>query len=161
MKEKQAREREERERLRQEKLQKQISERLPDDYEERKRIIEEEVRAAQQRYQETFMQAEIKYRERIKKLEEELNERKEHLRQAAPVPRMPTKATQGAFAAASQILQTDVLLQQLRAANPEWEMRRQAALKVSHCGMIYIRTLLTSPSSASGRADERLEQYLR
>ncbi|KAI0091724.1 hypothetical protein BDY19DRAFT_642386 [Irpex rosettiformis] len=129
IRERQARAKEERERLREEKLRKQISERLPDDYEERKKIIEEEIRVAQDRYQETFMKAEMRYRERIKKLEEELNERKEHLRQAGPLPRMPTKASHGTFAVASQMLQTNVLLEQLRTANPEWEARRQAALR--------------------------------
>ncbi|KAI0761884.1 DnaJ-domain-containing protein [Irpex lacteus] len=88
--------------------------------EERLRQLREKQAQAKVRYQETFMKAEMRYRERMQKLEEEMNERKEQLRQAA-------------FVAASQMLQTNELLQQLRNANPEWEARRQAALRVSDC----------------------------
>ncbi|KAI0343193.1 DnaJ-domain-containing protein [Trametopsis cervina] len=129
LKEQQAKAREERERLRQEKLQQQWAERPPDDYEEKKRALEEEIRASRERYQENILKAEMKYRERIKQLEEDLNSRKQQLRLAEPLPRIPNKSAHGAFALATDLLQADALLQELRKANPEWEVRRQAALR--------------------------------
>lgn len=131
LKEQQARAREERERLRQEKLQ-QFGMEKPADYEERKKALEEEIRATQERYQENILQAEMKYRERMKMLEEELRARKEQLTQSAEsVPRLPPKVAAGAFAMASELLKADALLGELRKMNPEWEVRRQAALRVS------------------------------
>jgi DNA repair exonuclease SbcCD ATPase subunit len=133
LKEQQARAKEERERLRQEKLQQHVAERLPDNYEERKKAMTEELRASHERYQENIMKAEERYRERIKQLEEDLKARREQLRRTESVPRVPTKVSRDAFNTVSEFLEGDALLQQLRDANPEWEARRQAALRVSRC----------------------------
>lgn len=121
---------EERERLRQEKLQNFVMEGLTE-YEDRKKTLEEEMRATQERLQENILKSEMKYRERMKILEEELRARKEQLSQSESVPRMPTRVAVGAFTMANELLQADVLLQDLRRLNPEWEKRRQAALRVS------------------------------
>ncbi|KAI0704323.1 hypothetical protein BC835DRAFT_1316659 [Cytidiella melzeri] len=136
MRDQQEKAREERERLRQEKLRQMDSEKLPDDYEEKKRVLTEEIRASQERYRDNLMAAEMKYRERIKKLEEELIAKRKQLQQESPIPRIPIKPAQGSLATVSEMLQTDSLLQQLRDANPEWEVRRQAALRVGIVALV-------------------------
>ncbi|KAI0073263.1 DnaJ-domain-containing protein [Panus rudis PR-1116 ss-1] len=88
----------------------------------------EELRAsAQQRYQESMKRAEEKYREHVRILEEQLQASKERMRQS----RQAMRETPSSFAATANFMEVDDWLEEFRRQNPEWEARRQAAMRES------------------------------
>lgn len=69
-------------------------------------------------------QAEEKYREEVRILEEQIRASREQMRQSREAMReIPPVTTQ-------TYVETDEMLSELRKLNPEWEARRQAALRV-------------------------------
>ena len=87
-------------------------------HQERMRVLREEVLASRRRYQETLAKAELRYQERVRALEEELTARREAER------REEASIRGAAYDMAEE------MLQELRDLNPEWELRRQEALRV-------------------------------
>lgn len=83
------------------------------------RVLREELRASQERYQANLAEAELRYQERVKAMEEQLQRNREA--ELAVEEEKP----EGTYTLA------DELLRDLRRRNPEWEMRRQNMLRVS------------------------------
>ncbi|CAL1714761.1 unnamed protein product [Somion occarium] len=87
---------------------------------------QEQVRArneSQQRYQERMKQAEEKYRQEVRILEEQLRASREEMRQSRQAMQQVPPSTTQTF------VEADEMLRELRVLNPEWEARRQAALR--------------------------------
>ncbi|THH30705.1 hypothetical protein EUX98_g3478 [Antrodiella citrinella] len=114
---------------------------------ERMRARTEEMRAASQKHQETLLKAEMRYREKMQMLEEQLRRSKERSRKAGqPVPQAspvvtvtvnsPMVKTQ-TFVSSSEtnvpseetFVSSEDILKEMRKVNPEWEARRQAAMR--------------------------------
>jgi len=85
-------------------------------HQERMRVLREEMRASQKRYQETMAKAELRYQERMQTVEEELRSKREVERQA-----------EGSMSETYTL--ADEILSELRRLSPEWEMRRQEVLR--------------------------------
>ncbi|CCL99667.1 uncharacterized protein FIBRA_01688 [Fibroporia radiculosa] len=85
-------------------------------HQERMRVLREEMRASQRRYQDTMAKAELRYQERMRSMEEELRQKREAERQA-----------EGNIGETYDL--GDEMLRELRRMNPEWEMRRQEVLR--------------------------------
>lgn len=88
-------------------------------HQERMRVLREEIRASQKRYQEHMTQAELRYQERIRGMEEELRMKREAERQA-----------EGNMTETYTL--ADEMLSELRRQHPEWEIRKQQVLQVSN-----------------------------
>ncbi|KAI0923847.1 hypothetical protein AcW1_006692 [Taiwanofungus camphoratus] len=85
-------------------------------HQERMRVLREEIRASQKRYQEHMTQAELRYQERIRGMEEELRMKREAERQA-----------EGNMTETYTL--ADEMLSELRRQHPEWEIRKQQVLQ--------------------------------
>ena len=83
------------------------------------RVLREEILASQKRYQDTKAQAELRYQEKMKAMEEQLQ-----ITRQAEVAAVEEKPD-GAYTL------VDELLSDLRRRSPEWELRRQKVLRVS------------------------------
>ncbi|KAI0792088.1 DnaJ domain-containing protein [Abortiporus biennis] len=93
--------------------------------EERMRNMKEEIkRASEERYQETLRKADANYRERMRVMEEELRLNKENARKAAEHARKEEPQPQ-----ADSLALAEEILKQMRQMTPEWETRKQAALR--------------------------------
>lgn len=88
-------------------------------HQERMRVLQEEIRASQKRYQEDCVQAELRYQEKMKTVVEQLNMTREAERA------VEVEKPEGTYTLA------DEMLSDLRRRCPEWELRRQKVLMVS------------------------------
>ena len=79
---------------------------------------------SQQRYQERMKQAEEKYREEVRILEEQIHASREQMRQSREAMREVPPTTTESY------VEADEMLSELRRMNPDWEARRQTALRV-------------------------------
>ncbi|KAH9935054.1 DnaJ-domain-containing protein [Amylocystis lapponica] len=86
-------------------------------HQERMRVLREEIRASQKRYRETMAKVELRYQERMHAMEEQLKQDRETERRAetAPIPAALDLA--------------DDMLAEMRKMTPEWEVRKQEALR--------------------------------
>ncbi len=92
---------------------------------ERMRALEEELQINYEKNQEMILRSEMKYLERMKALEEELRmNRKMVLESRRTILQLPENKENADDAKAEK------LLDELRKMNPEWEIRRQAILRV-------------------------------
>ena len=89
------------------------------------RVLREEILASQKRYQETKAQAELRYQEKMKAMEEQLQ-----ITRQAEVAAVEEKPD-GAYTL------VDELLSDLRRRSPEWELRRQKVLRVSFVSIAF------------------------
>ncbi len=83
------------------------------------RVLHQEILASQKRYQDTKAQAELRYQEKMKAMEEQLQVN--HKAEVAAVEEKPEEAYSLA----------DEMLSDLRRRAPEWEVRKQKVLRVS------------------------------
>ena len=91
------------------------------------RVLREEILASQKRYQDTKAQAELRYQEKMKAMEEQLQ-----ITRQAEVAAVEEKP-EGAYTL------VDELLSDLRRRSPEWELRRQKVLRVSLISIAFTR----------------------
>lgn len=117
------------------------------------RILREEIRASQSRYMETLAQAELRYQEKMKVMEEELQLNREAERAVEEVK------PEGTYTL------VDEMLSDLRRRNPEWEIRRQKVLRVS-CFCVVLqacyrteRLILLWGTQATNGTDEQQSVY--
>ncbi|KAI0741422.1 DnaJ-domain-containing protein [Daedaleopsis nitida] len=88
-------------------------------HQERMRVLREEIRASQERYQDSLAQSELRYQEKMQAIEEQLR-----------LHREAERAVEGEKPEETYTL-VDEMLSDLRRRHPEWEVRRQQLLRVS------------------------------
>ncbi|KAH8093786.1 DnaJ-domain-containing protein [Cristinia sonorae] len=101
---------------------------------ERMKARTEEMRATAQKHQENLHQAELRYREKMRMLEQQLQQSKEKMQKSGDAIRRASPAVDvtvnSRLSDADTYALAEDILKEMRKVNPEWETRRQAAMKV-------------------------------
>lgn len=102
-----------------------------DVYEERVKALEEQLRKAHERQQQAFARTEAKIAEKIQlyeRIQLQASSRTKKIRAASI--RSSRSSIAETLASTSELINPDDIMKEFKRMNPEWEARREAALKV-------------------------------
>ena len=93
------------------------------------------------RFEETRKKAESRYKERVRDLEEQVKVSREKMQRGQEAIRQANTMAADSYALAEEILA------EIRKKNPEWETRRQEALRVSVLCTAHVSTSTTTATT--------------
>ncbi|KAJ3477222.1 hypothetical protein NLI96_g10618 [Meripilus lineatus] len=102
---------------------KQATQRNKQQQQERTKARREELEASRMRFEETRKKAELRYKERVRDLEEQVKVSREKMQRGQEAMRQANTMAADSYAL------TEEILAEIRKKNPEWETRRQEALR--------------------------------